>query len=167
VLRRDLEEAEADLRDHPDFHEVLADDLAILASFRKALGFKEVTRQEASPRSVTDDDSRNSMGDDYSDEGDSVTKASVGTIRSRRSHGGASVSSIRSKLSTAANSLSPLYEEDASMEESPEDGTSPPPTKRRSRGKRMSIASTLSASTIGQSQATIAEASGESDDGSF
>lgn len=168
MLRRDLEDAEADLREHPDFHEVHEDDLAALASFRSSLGIKEATRQETSPRSVTDDSSRNSMGDDYSDEGDSVTKASVGTNSRRRlSHGGASVSSVRSKLSSAPNSLSPLYEADASMEESPDSDASPPPAKRRSRGKGVSIASTLSASTIGQSQPTIAEGSGESDDDSY
>lgn len=165
-----MEDAEADLRADPDFHEVHEDDLKALASFRIAIGIKD--RHEPSPRSVADESRRNVMGDDYSDEGsdggDSLTRASVGTNRSRRhSHGGASVSSVRSKMSSAPNSLSPLYEEDASVEESPEDGMSPPPAKRRIRGKRESIASTLSASTMGQSQPTIAEDSGESDDGSY
>jgi hypothetical protein len=170
LLRIDLEDAESDLRADPDFEEVHEDDLKAITAFRNALRIKEVTRQEASPRSITDDSSRNS-GDDSSDEGDSVTRASAGTNRSHRfAHGGASVSSVRSKLSSAMNSLSPLPEEDASMEESPEsdeDDTSPPPAKRRSRGKRVSVASTLSASTVGQSQPTIAEGNDESDDGSY
>ena len=163
MLRRDLEDAELGLRQHPDFHEVHEDDLAALVAFRSALGIKEVTQQETSPRSVTDDSSRASMGDDYSDDGDSATKASIGTSGRRRlSQGGASVSSVRSKLSSAQHSLSPLYEEDVSVEESPDDAASPPPTKRRSRGRR-SIASSLSVSTAGHSQPTIAEGS-ESDD---
>lgn len=158
------------MRLHPDFHEVHEDDLKALTLFRGALGIKEATPQEASPRSVTDD---SRAGDDYSDDGDSVTRASVGTSSSRRrfSHGGASVGSVRSKLSSTQN-LSPLYEEDASEEESSgDDETSQPPAKRRSRGKRVSVASTLSVSTIGAaSQPTIAEGSGESDasdDGSY
>lgn len=159
IVCRDLEEAEESLREHPDFHEVEDDDLAMLKSFRSVLGISESTRQNISPRSVTDDDSRHSYS---SDEGDSVTRTSVGTggTHRRRSQGGASVASVRSKLSSAPGSLSPLLEEDASVEESPDEEASEPHPKRRR--KRVSIASTLSVSTIGQSQPTIAEGSGES-----
>lgn len=163
VLRLDLEDAEAELREHEDFHEVHEDDLKALASFRNALGIKETSRQSSSPRSVTDDSDRNSVGDDYSDEGESVTKASVGTNRSRQ-YGGASVGSVRSKLSSVPGSLSPLYEEDASEEESPEDEDAPPPSAKRRKGKRLSVSSQLTASTMGHSQQpTIEEGSGESE----
>lgn len=174
MIGLELEDAETDLRQHPEYHEVHEDDLSALAAFRSALGLKEVKQHETSPRSVTDDDrSRNTAGDEYSDEGDSVTRASASTNRSRRrSYGGASVGSVRSKLSSAPGSLSPLYEEDASEEETPEneDDASPPPSKRR-KGSRLSVSSAMSASTMGQSQQpTIAEGreeSGASDDDSY
>ena len=173
IVHLDLDEAEEALKEHPDYNEVPEEDKALILSFRNALGPKKKTREETSPRSVTDDDSRNSMGDDYSDDGDSVTKASINTggSRRRRSQGGASVASVRSKLSSAPGSLSPLYEEDASVEDSPDDEGSEPRPKRRRGNRGVSIASTLSASTMGQSQPTIAEGSGESgsetDDGGY
>lgn len=154
------------MREHPDFDEVDDNDLAVLKTFRLALGIKpETTQRNASARSVTDDDSRSQNSDEYSDDGDSVTRTSVGTggTRRRRSQGGASVASVRSKLSSAPGSLSPLYEEDASVEESPDEEASEPRAKRRKGKRGVSIASTLSVSTIGgQSQPTIAEGSGES-----
>ena len=104
------------------------------------------------------------MGDDYYG-GNSVMKASIGTSSPcQLSQGGASVNTIRSKLSFAHHSLSPLYEEDASVEESPDNAVSPPCVKCHSSRERCSTVSSPSVSTAGQLQPTITEGSESNDE---
>lgn len=113
VLRADLDAREADLRAHADFEEVHEDELAALASFRKALGIKESKREATSPSSVAHNDVT-----DYSSDEEGTKSVSSGKRR-RLSRSG-SVSSMRSRMSSVQNSLSPLEEEDdTAMEESP------------------------------------------------
>jgi hypothetical protein len=165
VLQRDLDEKEAELREHPDFGEVHEDDLAAIASFRNALGIKESKQEETSPRSVVTDANHN-VTDYSSDEEDHAQRSVSSEKRPRLSQGG-SVSSTRSKMSSVQSSLSPLLEEDDTVEESPEKDASPPPAKRRSGRTRTSFGTSLSVSTRGHSQPTIEEGSGSESEGSY
>lgn len=165
MLQRDLDEKEAELREHPDFDEVHEDDLAAIASFRNALGIKEPKQEETSPRSVATG-AHHSVTDYSSDEEDHAQRSVSSGKRPRLSHGG-SVNSARSRMSSVQNSLSPLLEEDDTLEESPAKDASPPPAKRRAGRTRTSFGSALSVSAHVHSQPTIEEGSGSESEGSY
>lgn len=151
---QDVNQREANLRNHPNFDEVYDDDKAALEAFRKAgdLGAFFVEDHD------DDDDSSEKSNDESHFESIVADSTSV----HRRMSLGSSVSSLRSKVSTQT-SLSPLYEEDPTREADDDDeeegGHMSPSPPKRPKATSASVTS-LSVSTLGQT--IIAEGSGES-----
>ena len=129
---------EADLRNDPEFEQVLPEDKEALKIFRKAGDFGAFVVEE-------DYQTVESFGDPD----DSVLAERPSTATSKRSRLsiGSSVSSIRSKLSQRSSLLPPLYEE----ADGSEDGEDSPNEN-------------MSASTAKTHDTIIEEASGEGSD---
>jgi hypothetical protein len=149
----DLDGREALLNEDPDYNDIHVDDLAALKAFREALGEPKGRKSSLSPRSIADSAGEDSMEEEDDDDGKlDHTPAPSRAVGGRMSRGN-SVGSVRSRLSAAHSSLSPLYEE--------EDDVSPSPAKRRK--VRPSFGSSTSVSTLGKTQATIDEGDEESE----
>lgn len=166
----DLNEREAELREHPAFEEAHEDDLAAIGAFRKALGVKDDEVDDASPRSVAHSErigSDDSLGEDTSARNVGMSPSPSSELTSnfrRRLSRGSSVGSVRSMLSSAQHSLSPLPEEEDDDDTMSSSSSSSP--KGRSRG---SLGRSRTMSKIGKLRSTIEEGSeeGESEDESL
>mmetsp|Transcript_24504 Transcript_24504/g.36303 ORF Transcript_24504/g.36303 Transcript_24504/m.36303 type:complete len:1119 (+) Transcript_24504:1970-5326(+) len=163
ILQRELDQKETALRTNPDFEEVHEDDLAALGRFRIALGVKPFDDASiVAAATGTGEETVGEVEEDSDSASDLNATPSPSTMKSTtmgRLSRGSSVTSIRSRLSSAQGSLPPLYEEDASAMDS---GSSPASPSTQASGKTDDTdeGGKSQATYVGKTQATVDDETG-------
>lgn len=124
VLEKDLEQRERQLQAHEEFDQVHIDDIAALKEFREVFGLKPLDLSNNNNEVSSADDESQQPINEHAVKNKAVTpdissllvKSRSGIAAFGKSGGSIGTNSLRSRISSNPSTLSPLYEEDHSLE---------------------------------------------------